>query len=102
MLRELGVRAAPEALVDRVAGADRVAWDGDDRCCGFGGLFSVKLPELSVAMADEKLADLAATEPDVLVGCDTSCLAELARAARPRPPGAHPPPRPTPHESLPS
>ena len=77
MLRELGVRAAPEALVDRVAGADRVAWDGDDRCCGFGGLFSVKLPELSVAMADEKLADLVATQPDVLVGCDTSCLAQL-------------------------
>lgn len=77
MLRELGIRAAPEELVDGVAGAERVAWDGDDRCCGFGGLFSVKLPELSVAMADEKLTALVATEPDVLVGCDTSCLAQL-------------------------
>ncbi len=77
MLRELGVRSAPEDLVDRVGGVERVTWDGDDRCCGFGGLFSVKLPELSVAMADEKLADLAAAEPDVLVGCDTSCLAQL-------------------------
>ena len=77
MLRELGIRAAPERLVDRVAGAERVAWDGDDRCCGFGGLFSVKLPELSIAMADEKLTELAAADPDVLVGCDTSCLAQL-------------------------
>lgn len=77
MLRELRMRSAPEGLVDRVAGVERVAWDGDDRCCGFGGLFSVKLPELSVAMADEKLAALAAAGPDVLVGCDTSCLAQL-------------------------
>ena len=77
MLRELGVRSAPVGLVDRVEGAERVVWDGDDRCCGFGGLFSVKLPELSVAMADEKLTDLAAAAPDVLVGCDTSCLAQL-------------------------
>ncbi len=77
MLRELGVRSAPEGLVDRVDGAERVTWAGDDRCCGFGGLFSVNLPELSVAMADEKLVDLAAAEPDVVVGCDTSCLAQL-------------------------
>lgn len=77
MLRELGVRAAPEALVDRVEGAERVTWSGDDRCCGFGGLFSVKLPEVSVAMADEKLVALAEAGPDVVVGCDASCLAQL-------------------------
>ena len=53
--------AAPERLVDRVDGAERVAWEGDDRCCGFGGLFAVKLPEVSVAMADEKLVALAPT-----------------------------------------
>ena len=72
MLRELGIRSEPERLVDRVA--ERVAWDDDDRCCGFGGLFSVKLPEVSTAMADEKLASLPAGE---VVGCDASCLAQL-------------------------
>ncbi len=77
MLRELRVRAAPEALLDRVDGVTRVAWEGDDRCCGFGGLFSVTLPEVSVAMADEKLAALAEGGPDLLVGCDTTCLAQL-------------------------
>jgi L-lactate dehydrogenase complex protein LldE len=77
MLRELGVREAPERLVDRVDGTERVAWDGDDRCCGFGGLFSVKLPEVSVAMADEKLGALADAGADIVVGCDASCLAQL-------------------------
>jgi L-lactate dehydrogenase complex protein LldE len=72
MLRELRLRDEPEALVDRVA--ERVPWDGDDRCCGFGGLFSVKLPEVSTAMADEKLAALPVDE---VVGCDASCLAQL-------------------------
>jgi L-lactate dehydrogenase complex protein LldE len=77
MLRELGIRAQPEALLDGVAGCERRAWAGDDRCCGFGGLFSVKLPETSVAMADEKLTALATAGPDVVVGADTSCLAHL-------------------------
>jgi L-lactate dehydrogenase complex protein LldE len=81
MLRELRVREAPEVLLDRVDGVERVGWEGDDRCCGFGGLFSVKLPEVSVAMADEKLAALAEAEPDVVVGCDTSCLAQLRSRA---------------------
>lgn len=72
MLRELGIRHAPESLVDQVA--SRVDWPDDDRCCGFGGLFSVKLPEVSTAMADEKLATVGA---DLIVGCDASCLAQL-------------------------
>jgi L-lactate dehydrogenase complex protein LldE len=72
MLRELGIRSEPKRLVDRVA--QRVDWADDDRCCGFGGLFSVKLPEVSTAMADEKLAGLPADE---IVGCDASCLAQL-------------------------
>jgi L-lactate dehydrogenase complex protein LldE len=77
MLRELHLRDAPVEVLERVEGCQRVAWSGDDRCCGFGGLFSVKLPEVSVAMADEKLAALAEADPDVVVGCDTSCLAQL-------------------------
>ena len=72
MLRELRIHDEPEGLVDRVA--QRVEWADDDRCCGFGGLFSAKLPEVSTAMADEKLASLPVGE---VVGCDTSCLAQL-------------------------
>lgn len=77
LLRELGVRDQPERALDRVDGVERVAWEGDDRCCGFGGMFSVKLPELASAMADEKLAALAGAGVDEVVGCDASCLAHL-------------------------
>jgi L-lactate dehydrogenase complex protein LldE len=76
MLRELGVREQPLALLQR-AGCDVVAWPGDDRCCGFGGLFSVKQPETSVAMADDKIDALVGTGADMLVGCDASCLMHL-------------------------
>lgn len=83
MLRELRIVEQPAALAGAVDGCEVVAWDGSDRCCGFGGTFSVKLPEASVAMADEKLRALAdgAPEAEVLVGCDTSCLMHLQARA---------------------
>jgi L-lactate dehydrogenase complex protein LldE len=79
MLRELRIEAQPGHLAGLVEGCEVVDWEGSDRCCGFGGTFSVKLPETSVAMADEKLRALAAGAPgaDVLVGCDTSCLMHM-------------------------
>ena len=77
MLRELRIVDQPAGLIEAVEGCAPVVWDGADRCCGFGGTFSVKLPEASVAMADEKLRALAVVEPDVVVGCDTSCLMHL-------------------------
>ncbi|MCU1358413.1 MAG: protein of unknown function cysteine-rich region domain protein [Acidimicrobiales bacterium] len=78
LLRELRHPDAP-AVLDQVAGCERVAWSADERCCGFGGLFSAKLPEVSVAMADDKLTSLAAADPpaDLLVSADASCLLHL-------------------------
>jgi L-lactate dehydrogenase complex protein LldE len=83
MLRELRIEEAPGALVAAVEGCEAVAWEGSDRCCGFGGTFSVKLPEASVAMADEKLRALDAGAPgaELLVGCDSSCLMHLQSRA---------------------
>ena len=83
MLRELGIREQPPALARR-AGYKLVDWQRDDQCCGFGGTFSVELPELSIAMADEKLAELDEATPDLLAGCDTSCLLQLAGRATAR------------------
>ena len=77
MLRELGVSEQPERLLRELDGCTVAAWDGAERCCGFGGLFSVKQPELSTAMADDKLAGLLASGAGELVGCDTSCLLHL-------------------------
>ncbi len=81
MLRELRIEQQPLELLDRVDGCERVAWSADQRCCGFGGLFSFKLPETSVAMADDKLASLADAGVDEIVGSDTSCLLHLRARA---------------------
>jgi L-lactate dehydrogenase complex protein LldE len=83
MLRELRIADQPGALAAAVDGCEVAGWAGSDRCCGFGGTFSVKLPEASVAMADEKLRALEAGAPgaEVLVGCDTSCLLHLQARA---------------------
>lgn len=80
MLRELHVAEQPEALLDRVDGCDVAPWAAADQCCGFGGTFSVKLPEASVAMADEKL-DVLPDGVEVIVGADASCLMQLRTRA---------------------
>ncbi len=92
MLRELRLEGPPLALLDRVDGCEIVDWPADAHCCGFGGLFSLKLPETSVSMADDKLSSLGEAAPDELVGSDTSCLLHLRaqRGAR-GPPDRHAP-----------
>jgi len=77
MARELGVREAPLQLLDQVEGLERRELERPDLCCGFGGVFSVKLPEAAEAMADDKLADFAASGAECLVGADTACLMHL-------------------------
>jgi L-lactate dehydrogenase complex protein LldE len=78
MLRELGIDAAPGRLLE-ASGAILRPLPRPDLCCGFGGTFSVRHPEVSVAMADDKLASAA----DVLVTADPGCLLHLrGRAER--------------------
>jgi L-lactate dehydrogenase complex protein LldE len=80
MLRELGIADAPRRLLER-SGAELVALPRPDLCCGFGGTFSVRQPEVSLAMADDKLGGAAAA--DALVTADPGCLMHLqGRAAR--------------------
>ncbi|MEZ0349144.1 MAG: (Fe-S)-binding protein [Thermus sp.] len=74
-LRELGVREEPLLLL-KGAGAELVPWEAAEECCGFGGLFSVKLPEVSLAMADRKVATL--PQAEVLTSTDAGCLLHLA------------------------
>ena len=82
MLRELGVHSAPRRLLG-AAGFEVVEVGHAELCCGFGGTFSVKLPEISTAMADEKLDAVAACGVRRLVGSDLSCLLHLqGRAER--------------------
>jgi L-lactate dehydrogenase complex protein LldE len=80
-LRELGSREEPLALL-RNAGAELVAWEEAEECCGFGGLFSAKLPEVSAAMADRKLDTL--PDPDIVTSADPGCLLHLSGRAAER------------------
>ena len=78
-LREMDVRDEPRKLLASVEGlSDRANWRTADVCCGFGGLFSVKYPEISERMADDKIADALATGADTLLGGDLGCLLHLA------------------------
>ena len=82
-LRELGVKAQPRRLLaDR--GVEVVESDGAERCCGFGGTFCVKLPAVSVAMADDRLDEWTAAGVRTVVGGDLSCLVHLEGRARRR------------------
>jgi L-lactate dehydrogenase complex protein LldE len=76
-LRDLGVRDEPRRLLQSLPGVAFVELPAADACCGFGGTFAVKLPELSVAIADHKLDAVAAAGIDVLCSGDASCLLHL-------------------------
>ena len=80
-LRELQAADAIRSLLSD-AGYQVVTAAGADRCCGFGGLFSVKMPDVSVAMADEKLQLLAAAGCEKVASCDLSCLIHLEGRAQ--------------------
>ena len=73
-LRELGIREQPRQLLSLVKGLSLVELDERDVCCGFGGTFSVKYPEISIRLVSNKVSDLEATSADVLLGGDLGCL----------------------------
>jgi len=77
-LRELEVEHEPVSLL-RSAGASVVDWEAHQECCGFGGLFSVKLPTVSAAMADRKLDTLPAV--DFVTSADGGCLMQMSGRA---------------------
>jgi len=77
LLRGLGESRAPRALI-RQAGAELVELSGADECCGFGGSFSVRLPDVSGAILRRKLDKISATGADAVVACDAGCLLQIA------------------------
>ncbi|MEQ8515309.1 MAG: (Fe-S)-binding protein [Chromatocurvus sp.] len=82
-LRELGIREQPRALLREQAGVEVLELDKRDVCCGFGGTFCAKMPEISGTMASDKLRDSVDSGADMLVGGDLGCLLSLAgRASR--------------------
>jgi L-lactate dehydrogenase complex protein LldE len=77
LLRGLGEGESPRTLLRNLEGVELVELPGADQCCGFGGSFSVRLPEVSASILDKKLAHVESTGADCVVACDAGCLMQM-------------------------
>ena len=77
-LREMGVKTQPRALLGKVAGLALTEMADSEICCGFGGTFCVKYPDISARMAGDKTADIKATGAELLLAGDMGCLLNMA------------------------
>lgn len=80
-LRELGIKEQPRRLLNAV-GATVTEMSDPEVCCGFGGTFCVKYPEISVRMVSDKTADIAATGAETVLAGDLGCLLNIAGRLR--------------------
>lgn len=76
-LRELGIKKEPRALLAEVEGLELLEMKEAETCCGFGGTFSVKYPEISTAMGEVKCASILETGADYVISNDSSCLMQI-------------------------
>jgi len=76
-LRDLNLKSEPRRLIRNVRGAEFVELDNADSCCGFGGTFSVKYPEISVAILDQKIEAIERAGVEAVVAADASCLMQI-------------------------
>lgn len=77
-LREMAVREQPRVLLSRVAGLEVRDLPDAEVCCGFGGTFCVKYPDISNRLVSDKVADIEATGADTLLAGDLGCLLNIA------------------------
>ena len=77
-LRELGIKSEPRQLLAGVEGLSLREMTDAEVCCGFGGTFCVKYPDISGKMLDKKLKHIAATGADTLIAGDLGCLMNMA------------------------
>ena len=76
-LRDLNIKSEPRRLIRNVRGAEFVELENAESCCGFGGTFSVKYPEISVAILDQKIEAIERAGVDAVVSGDASCLMQI-------------------------
>lgn len=77
-LRGKGVTHQPQDLLAHVRDAELQELPGAEECCGFGGLFAVKMGDISGAMLSRKLDNVERSGADTVVACDPSCLLQIA------------------------
>ena len=76
-LRDLNLHDEPRRLIKQVREAEFVELENADACCGFGGTFSVKYPEISAAIVDQKIEAIERAGVDAVVSGDASCLMQI-------------------------
>jgi L-lactate dehydrogenase complex protein LldE len=76
-LRDLKLQSEPRRLIRHVRGAQFVELKDAEACCGFGGTFSVKYPEISLAILDQKIEAIEEAEVQAVVAADASCLMQI-------------------------
>ena len=81
-LRELGISLQPRKLLKSKTGINLVEMKDSDVCCGFGGTFSIKYPEISNAIVSAKTENVTASKPDLLLAGDLGCLLNIAGKLR--------------------
>ena len=81
-LRELKIKDGPRRLLANVKGLTLLEMEAAQECCGFGGTFSVKFPEVSGAMARTKIDSIVKTGASTVVSIDSSCLMQLEGVIR--------------------
>ena len=77
-LRELHIKNEPRTLLTKIAGLELVELPDTQSCCGFGGTFCVKFPEISQHMLDAKIGNIEATGATTLLAADLGCLLNIA------------------------
>jgi len=80
-LREMGVTEDSKALLRQLANVDLVELQHEYECCGFGGTFSIKHPDISAAMARDKIGDIRSTKAATVISGDCACLLHITAAA---------------------
>ena len=77
-LRGLGIKGQPRALLAEVSGLKVKEMEDSEVCCGFGGTFCIKYPEISEKMVDDKVRNILATGAGTVLGGDLGCLMNIA------------------------
>ena len=78
LLRGLGESQSPRTLLGSLEGVELVELAGADECCGFGGSFSVRLPDVSTSILAKKIANVEKSGAECVVACDAGCLLQMA------------------------
>lgn len=81
-LRELGIQAQPRKLLASVVGLNFSEMDEANVCCGFGGTFCVKYPEISGRMVGDKRTNIEGSRAETVLGGDLGCLMNIAGALK--------------------